>query len=194
MRTILFCLIIVFTGCSSIPLGFLEVDEEELSLRIDNTFNDTLFSHAHWGALIKSLSSGRTIYERNSERMFMPASNEKIPTSAAALLKLGADFQFRTVLAHNGNIKDSVLNGDLIIIGDGDPTISDRIYDKTTTIFENWADSLLSIGIDSINGNIIGDDNKFDDVHIGYGWPHSGLDYWYSAEFGALQFNENYTT
>ena len=185
--------IILFAwGCSAVPVGYTEVDKNELSEKIDQIFNDTLFSHAHWGALIKSLNSGEVIYQKNAGRMFMPASNEKIPTSAAALLKLGPDFRFETVIGYRGFIIDSVLHGDLIIIGDGDPTISDRIYEKPTTVFEQWADSLKALGIDSINGNIIGDDNKFDDIHIGYGWPHGGLDYWYSAEFGALQLNENY--
>jgi D-alanyl-D-alanine carboxypeptidase/D-alanyl-D-alanine-endopeptidase (penicillin-binding protein 4) len=188
-----FLLIILLTwGCSTVPVGYTEVDKNELSEKIDQIFSDTLFSHAHWGALIKSLNSDEIIYKKNAERMFMPASNEKIPTSAAALLKLGPDFRFKTVVGYNGFITDSVLHGDLIIIGDGDPTISDRIYEKPTTVFELWADSLKALGIDSIKGNIIGNDNKFDDIHIGYGWPHGGLDYWYSAEFGALQLNENY--
>ncbi len=122
----------------------------------------------------------------------MPASNEKIPTAAAALTKLGPDFRFKTVIGYSGSLVDSTLYGNLIIIGDGDPTLSDRIYEKPTSVFEQWADSLLSMGIKSISGDIIGDDNKFDDEHLGYGWPLDGLDYWYSAEVGALQLNENY--
>ena len=187
-----FLLYISFFGCSSIPVGYSEMSKEDLTAKIEKIFSDTLFSHAHWGVLIKSLSTGEIVYERNADRMFMPASNEKIPTSAAALTKLGPDFKFETIIGYKGSIIDSVINGDLIITGNGDPTISDRIYEKVTTVFEVWADSLKNLGIDSINGNIIGDDNNFDDIHIGYGWPHGGLDYWYSAEFGALQLNENY--
>jgi D-alanyl-D-alanine carboxypeptidase/D-alanyl-D-alanine-endopeptidase (penicillin-binding protein 4) len=185
-------LIFLSVACATVPQGFMKIDKDLLTEKTDEIFNDTLFSHAHWGVLIKSLENGNVIYERNSDKMFMPASNEKIPTAAAALTKLGPDFRFETVIGYDGSIIDSVLNGDLILVGDGDPTISDRIYEKTTTLFERWADSLRILGIDSINGNIIGDDNKFDNVHIGFGWPHSGLDYWYSAEFGALQLNENY--
>ncbi|MCB0752673.1 MAG: D-alanyl-D-alanine carboxypeptidase/D-alanyl-D-alanine-endopeptidase, partial [Ignavibacteriae bacterium] len=188
----LFIISLIFVGCSTIPVGYERINSDELTKKIDSIFNDSLFSHAHWGVLIESLSSGKVLYEKNSERMFMPASNEKIPTAAAALTKLGPDFRFRTIIGYSGNIIDSTLYGDLIIIGDGDPTLSDRIYDKPTTVFEQWTDSLLSLGIKSISGNIIGDDNKFDDENIGYGWPLDGLDYWYSAEIGALQLNENY--
>jgi len=188
----LLILVIILSSCSTIPVGFREIDKDDLSNKIETIFEDTLFSHAHWGVLIKSLSTGQTIYEKNADRMFMPASNEKIPTTATALTKLGPKFKFETLLAHSGDITDSTLNGNLIIIGNGDPTLSDRIYEKPTTVFESWADSLISMGIKRITGNVIGDDNKFDDIHIGYGWPHRGLDYWYSAEIGALQLNENY--
>lgn len=190
--TTILLLFLTITACSTIPVGYEKISPDELTNKIDSIFMDTLFTHAHWGVLIESLSSGQTIYRRNAERMFMPASNEKIPTAAAALTKLGPEFKFKTMLGHTGTILDSTLYGNLIIIGDGDPTLSDRIYEKPTTVFELWADSLLALGIKSIDGDIIGDDNKFDDEHLGYGWPLGGLAYWYSAEIGALQLNENY--
>src|SRR5690554_35025 len=159
---------------------------------IHRTFNDSLFHHAHWGVLIKSLETGEVWYEQNPEKMFMPASNEKILTSAATLLKLGPDFRFETHLTHNGEIKDSVLNGDIIVFGNGDPTLYNRFFKEPTDVFVKWADDLKSLGIKKINGNIIGDDNAFDEEHIGYGWSFDGLDAWYTAEVGALQLNENY--
>lgn len=189
---LLFTALLIIGGCASVPSGFTKIDKEDLSKIIDEIFQDSLFSHAHWGVLVESLSSEELIFEKNTDRMFMPASNEKIPTSAAALTRLGPEYRFETVIGYRGILNGSALIGDLIIIGEGDPTISDRVFEKTTTIFETWADSLKSFGIDTIKGNIVGDDNKFDDEHIGYGWTHGGLDNWYSAEFGALQFNENY--
>lgn len=190
--SILLLLFILITACSTIPVGYEKISYDELTYKIESIFGDTLFSHAHWGVMIESLESGEVLYEKNADRMFMPASNEKIPTAASALTVLGPEFKFKTILGYSGVIKDSILYGDLIIIGDGDPTLSDRINEKPTTVFELWADSLLSFGLKSIKGNIIGDDNKFDDEHIGYGWPLDGLDSWYSAEIGALQLNENY--
>lgn len=183
---------IIIAGCSAAPIGTTYFSLEELHEKVDEKFNDTLFNHAHWGAYIQSLNSGEVWYERNADKMFMPASNEKILTSSAALTKLGTDFKFTTKLLHTGLIIDSILVGDLIVIGDGDPTLYTKFFDKPTTVFETWADSLISLGIKKIDGNIIGDDNNFDDRHIGYGWAFDGLDAWYSAEVGALQINENY--
>lgn len=190
--SILLLLFILITACSTIPVGYEKISPDELTFKVESIFSDTLFGHAHWGVMIESLELGEIIYEKNADRMFMPASNEKIPTAASALTVLGPEFKFKTILGYSGVIQDSILYGDLIIIGDGDPTLSDRIYEKPTTVFEQWADSLLSLGVKQIKGNIIGDDNKFDDEHIGYGWPLDGLDFWYSAEIGALQLNENY--
>lgn len=163
-----------------------------LQNNIHKKFNDSLFQHAHWGVLIKSLETGKIWYEQNADKMFMPASNEKILTTSAALIELGPDFQFETYLTYSGEIKDSVLEGDIIAFGNGDPTLYNRFNNSPKDVFKKWAADLKSAGIKTINGNIIGDDNAFDDRNIGYGWSFDGLDAWYSAEVGALQLNENY--
>ncbi len=181
--------ILTATGCSA--SRDLTVTKS-LYEKIDERFSDSLFAHAFWGVKIESLTSGRVIYERNADKLFMPASNQKILTTAAALLTLGSDFKFETDLYHNGTIQDSVLNGDLIVAGNGDPTFYTRFFNDPRDLFFFWADTLKKIGIKKIKGNIIGDDNAFDDNHLGTGWAYDNLDTWYSAEVGALQFNENY--
>lgn len=180
---------IIFIGCSSSTK--LNTIDETLEL-FDKKFNDTLFSHAHWGVLIESLTTGEVWYERNSDRMFMPASNEKIPTAAAALITLGPEFKYRTHYYYSGGIIDSVLHGDIVVVGNGDPTFYNRFYKDPRDPFLIFADTLIEMGIKTVTGNIIGDDNVFDNEGYGYGWPLDGLDSWYSAESGALQFNENY--
>lgn len=180
---------LLFFACSS-TAKFYSFDETQHL--IDQKFRDSMFAHAHWGVLIESLNSGETWYEQNADRLFIPASNEKIPTAAAALISLGADFRFETQLYYRGEIVDSVLKGDLIVKGNGDPTFYTRFFSDPREPFFSWADTLLKLGIVKIEGNIIGDDNAFDDSKYGWGWPLSGLGSWYSAESGALQFNENY--
>ena len=189
-KIIAFVLVISsFYGCSSSRDLYTYDEINEL---IAQRFDDSLFAHAHWGVLIESLETGGIWYQRNADRMFMPASNEKIPTTASALLTLGPDFKYETKLYYSGEIIDSVLKGDLIVVGDGDPTFYTKFYDDPRDPFFHWADSLKKLGIKEIEGNIIGDDNAFDDNGYGMGWAHDGLDAWYSAESGALQFNENY--
>lgn len=164
----------------------------ELRDQLDDYFNDPNFSDAFIGVLVKSQKTGEVIYKRNADKLFIPASNMKLFTSSAALILLGENYQYETNLFVNGKIKKGVLQGDLIVQGSGDPSISGRFYDgNVTKVFENWADSLKAKGIWAISGNIFGDDSLFDNVGLGKGWE---LDYeseWYAAPSGALSFNDN---
>src|SRR5690606_33621952 len=66
---------------------------DELLKKIDNFFEDKRFANAYWGAVIESLDTGEVWYERNPNKMFMPASNEKILTTAATLMTLGPNWK-----------------------------------------------------------------------------------------------------
>lgn len=165
---------------------------KQLIEQIAARFDDPEFAHAHWGVLIQSMDTGRVWYERNANRLFIPASNQKIPTTAAALMELGPDFTFETLLCHTGEIKGDTLEGDLVVFGDGDPTLYEKFFKDSREVFRGWAGQLKQQGIKRIVGDIVGNDDAFDDEHIGYGWSYDGLPDWPFAEVGALQLNENY--
>ena len=159
---------------------------------MDDIFNDPNFNNANWGVVIQSLETGEYFYRRNENKLFIPASDLKLFTTAAALILLGPDYCFSTKILMNGKMDGSVLDGDLIIQGRGDPTISGRFYnDDKYRVFKNWTDSLSQIGIDEITGNIIGDDNQFDNIGLGKGWAWDDESYWFSAPSGAISFNDN---
>lgn len=160
--------------------------------QLDDIFNDPNFNNANWGVVIQSLTTGEFFYKRNENKLFMPASNMKLFTSAAGLVQLGGDYRFKTEIYSNGTIDGTVLKGNLIVKGFGDPAISGRFYnDDATAIFRDWADSLLELGIDEIRGNIIGDDNAFEDRGLGAGWSWDYESDWYAAPSGALSLNDN---
>ncbi len=164
----------------------------ELRDQLDDYFNDPNFSSATWGVLVKSLKTGEIIYKRNADKLFIPASNMKLFTSAAALLLLGSDYIYETNFYVNGGLEKGVLKGDLIIQGAGDPTISSRFYSgNQIKIFEDWADTLKAKGIWVISGNIFGDDTFFDNVGGGSGWTWDYESSWFEAPSGALSFNDN---
>lgn len=165
---------------------------QDFSAQIEDIFNDPNFTNAIWGVSIQSLVTGEYFYKKNENKLFMPASNQKLITSAAGLLLLGPMYRFKTEIFSNGAVDGSILNGDLIIKGYGDPTISGRFNnDDMTKIFRDWADTLLALGIDEIRGNILGDDNAFDDVSLGEGWAWDYESDWFAAPSGALSFNDN---
>lgn len=167
-------------------------DLKEFSKVLDDIFNDPAFSNAHWGVVIQSLSTGEYFYRRNENKNFMPASNLKLFTTALALLQLGPDYTYKTSLYLNGKIKNEEIKGDLILRGVGDPTITSRFYnDDALTVFNNWADSLVNMGIEVINGNIIADDDAFEEESLGNGWAWDDETYYYSAIPGGVCFNDN---
>jgi len=164
----------------------------EFWAQMDDIFNDPNFSNAEWGVLIQSLETGEYFYKRNEDKLMMPASNIKLFTTAAGLILLGSDYKFSTNIYMNGKLDGSVLRGDLVIQGRGDPTISGRYYnDDMFKIYNDWADSLVRLGVDEITGNIIGDDNAFDEVGLGTGWSWDYESEWFSAPSSAISFNDN---
>ncbi len=159
---------------------------------LDDIFNDPNFDNANWGVVIQSLETGEYFYRRNANKLFIPASDLKLFTTSAALILLGPEYSFSTNILMNGKMDGSVLDGDLIVRGRGDPTISGRFYnDDKYKVFKDWSDSLSNIGIDEITGNIIGDDNRFDNLGLGKGWAWDDESYWFSAPSGAISFNDN---
>lgn len=154
--------------------------------------NDPVFENALWGVQVIDLNTGAPLFSRNAQKSMMPASNTKLYTTAVGLELLGPEFRYETRLWATGNIEKGVLKGNLVIEGSGDPTISGRFTDDDRTlVFRQWAQSLKSMGITRIDGNIIGDDTIFDDVALGNSWSWDYTTYWYAAEIGGLSFNEN---
>lgn len=181
-------------GCASMAAGTAGGAPSALAARLDSIFADTAFAHAHMGAEFISLRTGETLYRTNAARLFLPASNQKLFTGAAALETLGPAYRFRTAVSASGQVRDGVLHGDLIVRGSGDPTLSARFGENARSALLAWADSLRARGITRVQGGIIGVDSAFVGAPWGSGWAWDDLDYGFAAEYGALQFNEGVVT
>ena len=192
--------LLLMTNCASYmpnrTHGFTAV--EQLAYQIEIQMAEPELETAFIGLMVQSVETGEILFQHNAKKVMLPASNEKIPTAAATLIRFGPDFQLQTKLYSSGNIVDGVLHGDLIVVGGGDPTIGPRLCElqeqDSCAFFEAWADGLKSKGIFAVDGNIIGVDNIFDDEAIGYGWTLDNLSYSYSAQIGGLTFHENKAT
>ena len=148
-------------------------------------------AQADWGILARNLRTGKTLISFNADKLFLPASNTKLYTTAAALRLLGPQFRFRTPILATGPVSSGVLEGDLLVIGQGDPTWSARFHDDGKAVFRAWADSLKALGITSISGAIIGVDAVFVEQPQGSGWSWDNDAYYYAAQIAGLSFNEN---
>ncbi len=181
----------------------------ELQTRIFTLLDEAKFAPARWGVRIIS-SDGRALIERDVDKLFMPASNMKLYTTAATLDAFGPDLKFKTsVYATAAANKSGHLKGDVILYGRGDPNLSARFdlnaegkpnpmddytaADKITAI-ENLADQIKARGIKVIHGNVIGDDSYFATDAWGAGWEWDDLQFYYGAGASALTINDNVNT
>ena len=160
---------------------------------VDSLTGDPRFRSAHWGVLVVDPSTGDTIVSRNAGKLFMPASNQKLLTGALALTQLGADHRFETRLLGSGRVVNGTLVGDLAVLGDGDPSVSDSLAggDAMAPLLA-FADSLRARGVRRIGGRLLRAAQVFPDSTLGFGWAWDDLDFGYSAPVDALTFNEGY--
>ncbi len=159
---------------------------------LDRIFADPNFAAAQWGVEVVSLDRGEILYERNAYSLYMPASNNKLLTSTAALVRLGPDFRYETPIVADGTVSEGVLKGYLRIVGSGDPSLAPRFHsDDAFAVFKEWARNLKERGIRKIEGDLVGDDRAFPEPWLGDSWEWDDLAYGYAAPVSALQFNEN---
>ena len=179
------------TACVTVmKTAHLSSPRSGLRLEIDSLTSQPEFRNAQWGVLIVNPRTGDTLYSKNAGKLFMPASNMKIITSAAALTLLGPDYRYRTTFLTDGQVRDSLLDGNLLVIGRGDPTVSDRMRGTATTVMDALADSLRAHGIRQISGSLARVGNAFPDSIYGYGWEWDDLGEYYGAGVDELIFNE----
>ena len=171
------------TASTASPVAALRRD-------IDRVLAQPILAHGSWGVLVKSLKTDETLYALNAGKLMMPASNMKIVTLAAAAETLGWDFRYETRVFTAGTIAGNTLQGDLVVVGSGDPSLvaADGMADR---VFADWADRLKQRGIRTISGRVIGDDNGFEEDTLGLGWMWDDLPTDDAAGVGALQYNEN---
>jgi D-alanyl-D-alanine carboxypeptidase/D-alanyl-D-alanine-endopeptidase (penicillin-binding protein 4) len=186
-RFFFFCLL----GCLS-HFGAAADSTETLRRDLDRIFSDHRFADAQWGVKIVSLDRSETLFEKNPLRLYIPASNNKIITTAAALICLGPEFRYETRVLTDGPIEDGTLRGNLIVRGGGDPSNSTHFQpDRPFSIFIDWAAKLKERNIHAIDGEILGDTGAFDENKFGKGWEWDDLVQAYAAPISALQFNDN---
>jgi serine-type D-Ala-D-Ala carboxypeptidase/endopeptidase (penicillin-binding protein 4) len=151
-------------------------------------FDKPQFERSFWSVIVRPVGSSQDIYTLNAGKLMMPGSTMKIVTAAAAAERLGWDHCFQTRVVTAAPVDSGIVRGDLVIIGGGDPGISER-SDQPGGL-RRLARQVRDAGVVRIEGGIIGDDDLFDDRGLGEGWTLDNIPYGYSAPVGALIYNE----
>src|SRR2546429_6639966 len=133
--------------------------------RVDALLGATPTNKGEWGLLIIDGETGETLYELNADKYFVPASNMKLFTTALALAKLGPDYRFHTTLETRGTVSPAgVLAGDLILVGRGDPNLSNRKFPYNLKeefdgapekVLAELADALVAKGVREVAGDVV---------------------------------------
>ncbi len=163
---------------------------EQLRRDLRAIFSARSVDHGLWSVAVHSLKRGETLFSSNSFRLQVPASNQKVLTTAVAAEHLGWDYRYTTQVFATGPITDGQIDGDLIIVSNGDPTINPR-HQLRWQAFDDWAKQLAAKGVRVINGHLVGDDNAFAEPGWGLGWSWDDFALGYGAPVSALQYNEN---
>lgn len=154
-------------------------DGSSLEEKINEVLEDERLDGTTAGVSVRSAETGEVLYEENGDLRLHPASNIKLLSGAGAMENLGPDYQFSTEVWADGDVRGSMLNGDLYLKGKGDPTLMKEDLDQL-------AQDLKEQGIDRIRGDLVGDDTWYDDVRLSRDITWSDEPYYYASQISAL--------
>jgi D-alanyl-D-alanine carboxypeptidase/D-alanyl-D-alanine-endopeptidase (penicillin-binding protein 4) len=165
-------------------------DADPLLISLAQFRADSTLRHASIAYCFLEDSSDRVIAELNPALALVPASAMKLFTTAAALEILKPETRFKTSLHYEGTITGKTLHGNIILKGGGDPTFCHG--EQTMKIlFTHWAGAIKKLGIDSVDGSVIGDGRVFDEDYIPYTWTWGEINLAYCAAASGLSVNGN---
>lgn len=179
-------------------------DVARFQARVESAVAQFDAGRANWGIYVADRDSGEIVYQINAGHFFAPASTAKIVSTAMALATLGSDYRFRTTLESKAGIgSDGRLNGDIVLVGRGDPDLSNVKFPFTGAIeregpiekaLADLVDGAVAKGLREIDGDIIADDSFLPFDPYPAGWEAGDLFFEFGAPVSAIAFNENVLT
>lgn len=187
-----FILLLLLNNCWQVCLA------QGVSPRLSDAWSsftkDPQLQYAISSLVVLDARTGETVFARNPDVGMAPASTLKTITSITSLSLLGPAYRYRTRLGYTGTIgADGVLAGDLIIRGNGDPTLGSWRWPGTTgpAVLNDWVTAIKKAGIRRIKGRVIGDESRMGTQTIPGGWQWDDIGNYYGAGSGALNWREN---
>lgn len=185
--------LIIFILISLLSLGLKAQTTKSVRLAIQKMAADDQLKNASISFYALDLDSNKVVAGLGSNKSLVPASTMKLVTTATALELLGPGKRFSTYVKYSGEIDSNcVLNGNIYIVGGGDPCLgSERFSRHYGDFIKKWAEEIINLGIDSINGRVIGDASIFNEQMIPPTWIWGDLGNYYGAGPCGLTIYEN---
>lgn len=166
-------------------------DRDRIRDIADSATRAPAWRNARWGILIVDAASGDTIVAHDIDKLFMPASNQKLLTGAIAVQQLGIDYRWKTPVLLRGTQRGATWDGDILVVGSGDPSFSDSLRaGSALSAFDGIARALTARGITRVTGRVLPHGDAFTGLTTGFGWEIDDLDESYGAPVDELMFNE----
>ena len=142
------------------------IQDSQLQIRLARALHVPHVALARSAAVALDLTTGTVFFQQNGNRPLAPASNEKLPLTYAALVRLGTAFRIETDVLGQGEQDGTQWTGTLVLKGNGDPTLS-------RADLRALAAQVKSLGIRSVTGGVTGDETAYDTRRIVAGWKPS---------------------
>lgn len=158
---------------------------------VEKFTNQSQLQYANISISVKDLKTGKEVYTHRPNHATIPASTMKVITTATALELFGPDYQYQTKLEYDGSIDaNGTLNGDLYIVGSGDPTLgSTKLGDPY--FLNKWVKAVTDAGIKKINGTIIADESCFDNEGANAKWTWDDIGNYYAPAIYGIAYLDN---
>ena len=166
------------------PAGAQSPAAKHIASQVEKILSTDTLRSGFQGVSIVRVDTGEPLCRRLSWHVFTPASNNKLLTSTGALGILGSDFRFKTRVCASGNVEDSILKGNITLIGSGDPVL-------TTANLKELAQQTFSAGIHHIAGDVVADVSCFDNQMLGTSWEWDDEQFYYAAQISGLNVDRN---
>lgn len=195
--TLLFLLFISYSGTYS-QFRKLEKKHHSVNKLLKEILAESDFKNADVGFYAIDNNSGEIITSYHAEKSFLPASTQKLVTTATALEFLSPDFQFKTTVQYSGYIDTvkHILHGNIIIKGGGDPTLGSKYFDETKNaqFLSSWINEIKKLHIDSVAGAVIADATIYDYDIVPITWSWNNMGNYFGAGANGLSVFDNYYT
>lgn len=187
--------ILIICFCLTFSTPAIILGQSSLAVGVKKLVEDPALRNGSLGLIVVEVGSGKVLAQHQANKTIIPASIQKVLTTATALGILGKDYVFETYLQYDGEIDNQgVLHGNLYITGTGDPTLGSQEMNGVKGLDEIMTRLRMAVqqkGIRRIEGHIVGDGTYFETGVGAPNWPWSDLGNYYASGAWGLNIHEN---